>query len=474
MGNRRLFRQNPANVQLLKYDSDGILEYLMDLFDYFAWGPVLGSEFKERGLSDGSASQELTTEHPYVIPDSWTVRVGGQVWDEVDDITMSGPDDEHFEIEYEDDTHLIIRFGDDANGKIPPDGDELYIEYQTHREVEIPQIPVIEPGEEWVDWPGWIPFVQSIVTFSDPDECPEALLPYLATMLGVKLYDALLDTRTLRQHIKDRIPFARTKATTRSVEIFFRSLGWRATVKELWVDPTLAVPDPLLGPGHYTIDPDTFSDADLPPGPAWRKHSRIDIYLEKIVPVPDMLLHLTYLLDMFRQILPIHLLVRETVIGLFFEDEWSFPFDDEYSGELFYDNFNSDVFEPIHLIKAWPPLMHDGLVLTDRTGAIVDEWGVPFDRLGAWVDWRVYPISEPGCPPGDPPFWWIPDQLECEAHGSFSDTMPYALFHDGVVIDGITGFRDGTYDRSGAYIHLTDQLVIEPFFLGAPQPPLTY
>lgn len=69
------------------------------------------------GTSDGSADQTFYLDQENIIQDTETIYVDGTAWTRVDDFSGSGAADTHYTLDY---TEGLITFGDDTNGKIPP------------------------------------------------------------------------------------------------------------------------------------------------------------------------------------------------------------------------------------------------------------------------------------------------------------------------------------------------------------------
>ena len=63
------------------------------------------------------------------VHNSMLLKVGGEIWDMVDTLGRSGPDDKHYVIEITAERKAIIKFGDDINGKVPAPGLELLASY---------------------------------------------------------------------------------------------------------------------------------------------------------------------------------------------------------------------------------------------------------------------------------------------------------------------------------------------------------
>lgn len=63
------------------------------------------------------------------VNDSMLLKIGGQVWNRVDTLGRSGPDDHNYIVEITADRKAVIKFGDDINGKVPEPGLEILASY---------------------------------------------------------------------------------------------------------------------------------------------------------------------------------------------------------------------------------------------------------------------------------------------------------------------------------------------------------
>lgn len=90
------------------------------------------------GSSDGSSFQTFTLENsPVIIDDSLEVYVIDESlvtvskWTRVDSLFVADSDDEVYEISYDEDTAVTIKFGNGVKGKIPPVGtNSIYANYR--------------------------------------------------------------------------------------------------------------------------------------------------------------------------------------------------------------------------------------------------------------------------------------------------------------------------------------------------------
>ncbi|MGH3730239.1 MAG: hypothetical protein ACRDTU_16035, partial [Micromonosporaceae bacterium] len=91
----------------------------------------LGTECDFRptaGVSDGTAGQDFRVNFPPVVPDSQTVRIAGDTWTEVADLSTAGPDENVYTF---DPKTGAVGFGDGVHGAIPPDGSALTADYDS-------------------------------------------------------------------------------------------------------------------------------------------------------------------------------------------------------------------------------------------------------------------------------------------------------------------------------------------------------
>lgn len=63
------------------------------------------------------------------VHNSLLLKIGGQIWNLVDSLGRSGPDDENYVVEITADRKAVIKFGDGINGKIPNAGMEILASY---------------------------------------------------------------------------------------------------------------------------------------------------------------------------------------------------------------------------------------------------------------------------------------------------------------------------------------------------------
>lgn len=82
----------------------------------------------EASDSDGSADQVFQMLYPPVVPGSQSVRVRGEVWQPIDDLSNAGPNEKVYEI---DPKTGVVRFGDGEHGAVPENGRRLGANYKS-------------------------------------------------------------------------------------------------------------------------------------------------------------------------------------------------------------------------------------------------------------------------------------------------------------------------------------------------------
>jgi len=81
-------------------------------------------------VSDGSSFQKQTLVNTPVIQDTIEAIVGGVLWSEVSSLAYAVADDKVFAVTYDVDDKAHISFGDGTNGKIPPNGETVVVNYR--------------------------------------------------------------------------------------------------------------------------------------------------------------------------------------------------------------------------------------------------------------------------------------------------------------------------------------------------------
>jgi len=169
----------------------------------------------------------------------------------------------------------------------------------------------------------WVGTIQDLLKFIDPDECPSQYLPYLAQLVGVRLYSE--DAENLqRLQIKDAVRWYKTKGHADSFTTYFRSLGYDCEAKPIWVDLT----DPL---NPVCDDTDRTDILNTPPGfsaAPWYPHSRINLYLSPIHPDTSLdPAQIAEILLRIEEVRPIHILVLNIILVLTLIDIFELPDD---------------------------------------------------------------------------------------------------------------------------------------------------
>jgi predicted phage baseplate assembly protein len=93
-----------------------------------AHGLTVTDDSKDR-ISNGLPHQAFTLTHAPVLPGTLEIEIGGETWQERDDLDGSGPNDTHFVLEGQGGT---FSFGDGQMGRIPPRGSKIrVVSYRT-------------------------------------------------------------------------------------------------------------------------------------------------------------------------------------------------------------------------------------------------------------------------------------------------------------------------------------------------------
>ena len=83
------------------------------------------------GISDGSINQSFTIIDNKIAYEGISVRVDGVTWEEQFTLAYSKYDDLHFVVTLDEDSNIIILFGDAINGKIPDNASNIEIDYKS-------------------------------------------------------------------------------------------------------------------------------------------------------------------------------------------------------------------------------------------------------------------------------------------------------------------------------------------------------
>jgi uncharacterized phage protein gp47/JayE len=82
------------------------------------------------GTSDGTAYQKFVINASPVIDGTLKILVGGEEWTEVDSLALSDPDAKEYYTQRDADEKITVFFGDDSQGKVPPNGAEIIARYR--------------------------------------------------------------------------------------------------------------------------------------------------------------------------------------------------------------------------------------------------------------------------------------------------------------------------------------------------------
>ncbi len=82
------------------------------------------------GVSDGSAYQQYIVAGTPIIDGTLIVKVDGTTWIQKNSLAASGPADQHYYVQRDADDQITVFFGDDSNGKIPPNTQSVTSEFR--------------------------------------------------------------------------------------------------------------------------------------------------------------------------------------------------------------------------------------------------------------------------------------------------------------------------------------------------------
>lgn len=135
----------------------------------------------------------------------------------------------------------------------------------------------------------------------DSDACPQEYLPHMAQRIGLRI-DQNFAEATRRRQIRQALDWYKSKGLQESVEQRFAGIGYEARVVSLWTNG--------------------FTCTDVEPtnpcaAAEWMPHSRVDLYallydLDSPVAPTDFVSLQKY----FDEVRPIHVLVRDLVVGV--------------------------------------------------------------------------------------------------------------------------------------------------------------
>ena len=89
---------------------------------------TFADELPSTTYSTGGADQSFYVYYPPVVPDTETVYVNEQIWQEVQSLSAAGPDDDVYEFNA---SKGEIIFGDGAHGAVPPEGAMISASYES-------------------------------------------------------------------------------------------------------------------------------------------------------------------------------------------------------------------------------------------------------------------------------------------------------------------------------------------------------
>ena len=93
------------------------------------------------GSSNGLANQQFKLKQGPILDNTMVIEVNNVLWDKVDNFLVSGPQDLHYMLWYDDDGTGVIEFGDGKNGAIPQMGVNNVSAYYRIAEVQNGNIP---------------------------------------------------------------------------------------------------------------------------------------------------------------------------------------------------------------------------------------------------------------------------------------------------------------------------------------------
>ena len=176
-------------------------------------------------VSDGSPEQTFALSDTSLDAAAInTVRVADTAWTRVSTLDHAGPQDEVYVLTHAPDGTISISFGDDTNGKIPPDGDAITTgRGQLASFIRVFAITMDELKD----------YIDSFTEVFDLERCEPKYLPYIAAILG---YDLNLSdpVEVQRRHLRHAVAWYKVKGTEESFRIMFFAMGYRIRLYELW------------------------------------------------------------------------------------------------------------------------------------------------------------------------------------------------------------------------------------------------
>lgn len=122
LGNQFYWRSSDLDISMRQYAFGGTQRQV---------DQPLGTECDFRpsaGVSSGAPGQRLRVNFPPVVPDSQTIRIAGETWQEVSQLSSAGPEDKVYTI---DDVTGAVAFGDGTHGAVPPAGSLISADYDS-------------------------------------------------------------------------------------------------------------------------------------------------------------------------------------------------------------------------------------------------------------------------------------------------------------------------------------------------------
>lgn len=177
----------------------------------------------------------------------------------------------------------------------------------------------------------------------DADVCPQEYLPHLARRIGLRI-DQNFPEATRRRQIKQAVEWYKSKGLYESVSQRFAGIGYEARVVALWSDG-FACTD--VEPAN----PCAFSEM-MP-------NSRVDLYaLLYDLDSPIAPTNFTELLKHFNEVRPIHVLVRDLIVGVVEIDLYPAPDDEDGTVDMTISPVST--VHPMYLMTAGASVVNVG------------------------------------------------------------------------------------------------------------------
>ena len=91
---------------------------------------VQGTTITDVFTSDGSEFQEFKLTSPSVIEGTVSIDVDGFDWTEVESLVYSSSSDESYQLRYDVDDYVYVKFGNNTSGMIPSNGSTITVSYR--------------------------------------------------------------------------------------------------------------------------------------------------------------------------------------------------------------------------------------------------------------------------------------------------------------------------------------------------------